>query len=320
MNNIFRLYNQNKATFWTIILIIIFVIFIIHLLNYIAEQKLSNNDMDSENITNSEDTIQSRNEVNSKPIISGSSLSSTKKEKNLQIINDFLDNCINNNIEKAYNMLSSNCKEVMYDSLDKFNNLYCKRKFKEGQTYDVILWNSNKNNVYQIKIFENMLSSGVINSSKYIEDFYTVVNEEGEYKLNINGYINRNDINENSDEQNNLNISVKHVDMFKEYYIYTIKIKNNTQNDIILDTRKNTNSTYVTNSHNVKFIGLLYENLEKDLLIEKGQEKTIKIKFNINYREDISIKNMVFSDIVMDANKYKEDKSYSDRLQIKIDI
>ena len=58
----------------------------------------------------------------------------------------------------------------------------------------------------------------------------------------------------------------------------------------------------------IKFLGLLYENLDNDLVVNSNEEKEIRIKFNIIYRDDLNLKKMVFSDIVKENSNNNEKK------------
>lgn len=316
MRKIFRIYNQNRTKFWAIILVIVLIIVLIQFFNSNAKDKLESNlektNINQNNITNNKNT--------GSPIISGTKLNQNQIDTNANIIEKFLDYCISNDFEEAYNMLSINCKEVNYNTLEDFENVYCKDKFSSEKKYEYELWSSKDNFVYRIKIFDDLLATGGNTlKSKFIEDYYTIIYEEDGEKLNINSYINRKNINK-SIEKNDVKVSVNYLDMFKEHYVYSFTVKNDTNNTILLDTRSKTNSVYLTNSFNTKFIGLLYENLERDLIIDAGEEKTINIKFNIQHRDNMDIKKITFSDIVTDYDKYINEMNYAERLQIDIDL
>ena len=301
MSRISRLYNQNRVSFWLIILIIIFIILMIQLLNFFAKK-------DNESKKNNKNNIAQDEYVNeSKSIISDGSVSQNVKTKYAKLIDNFLNNCINANFEDAYNMISEDCKNIYYDSLDKFENRYCKNKFNGHKKYSFQSWINGSKNIYQIKIFDDILATGDFTSNKYIEDFYTIVKENNEYKLNINNFISKDEINKEQ-ENSNIVFNIKDVEIYKEYSIYTIKVKNNNANSIKIDIKEKSNTTYIEDNNKIKFLGLLYENLDNDLVINSNEEKEIRIKFNIIYRDDLNLKKMVFSDIVKENRNNNEKK------------
>ena len=263
MSRISRLYNQNRVSFWLIILIIIFIILMIQLLNFFAKK-------DNESKKNNKNNIAQDEYVNeSKSIISDGSVSQNVKTKYAKLIDNFLNNCINANFEDAYNMISEDCKNIYYDSLDKFENRYCKNKFNGHKKYSFQSWINGSKNIYQIKIFDE-------------------INKE--------------------QENSNIVFNIKDVEIYKEYSIYTIKVKNNNANSIKIDSKEKSNTTYIEDNNKIKFLGLLYENLDNDLVVNSNEEKEIRIKFNIIYRDDLNLKKMVFSDIVKENSNNNEKK------------
>jgi len=48
--------------------------------------------------------------------------------------------------------------------------------------------------------------------------------------------------------------------------------------------------------------------LDNDLVVNSNEEKEIRIKFNIIYRDDLNLKKMVFSDIVKENSNNNEKK------------
>ena len=121
MRNIIRFYNENRLTFWIIVLIILFIIFLLHFFNGLAREESKRNYEASKNRENSNTTQASINKEKetTKPIISGEEISNTKKTNNNNIIESFLNYCKNSQIDEAYNLLSSNCKEVYYNSKEQ---------------------------------------------------------------------------------------------------------------------------------------------------------------------------------------------------------
>ena len=133
------------------------------------------------------------------------------------------------------------------------------------------------------------------------------MDENNEYKLNINNFISKDEINKEQ-ENSNIVFNIKDVEIYKEYSIYTIKVKNNNANSIKIDSKEKSNTTYIEDNNKIKFLGLLYENLDNDLVVNSNEEKEIRIKFNIIYRDDLNLKKMVFSDIVKENSNNNEKK------------
>ena len=114
-------------------------------------------------------------------------------------------------------------------------------------------------------------------------------------------------------ENDLLEAEVSVVDIYIDKQIYTLNLKNKTNERIILDTRKSTKTTYLTDANNVKTYALLYENKEEDLILKSQEAKTIKVKFNESYNNNLNIKEITFSNIVKES-----DENNSENLTIEL--
>ena len=111
-----------------------------------------------------------------------------------------------------------------------------------------------------------MLSTGNARTN-YIQDYYTIVKENDEYKLNISSFIGKQKYNNKDQEKYGVYINLESTSVYMDYQLYKITIKNSTENTIMLDTRKRTDQTYIENNNGVKIEALLHENKEEDLII-----------------------------------------------------
>ena len=311
MYKLLRWYNQNRRKILTVIIAIIFLIAIIQIFNQIAKQE-------NRTIVTEQNKEGKTYENESKSIISESSVSNEYSQTFGSLIDNFLENCINNNYEKAYELLSSDCKNILYPDINLFKTRYCQDKFNTKKTYSFKSWTATDINIYQIKIFEDILSTGIANTS-YIEDYYSVVYDNGEYKLNINNYIGNLQINQ-SNEESGIRIKIENVNMYMDYDIYNITILNNTDNTILLYAKNNSKSIYMLDDNSNKHISVLNENASNDFIIESNKTKKIKIKFSNTHMESNDIQKVIFSDIVPNYDKYLQDKNYKERVNIEVEI
>lgn len=314
MNKIIRFYNQNRKEFFMIIIIIIFILGLIQFFNKLAEEQ---KEQETQNNTNTYASEAYKEE--SQTIVSEKSIPAEESGKSGNIIDNFMISCTSGNTSEAYNLLSDDCKNAEFPTLDEFENFYYKPKFSTPKSYTFQSWSYGSKNIYIVKIYENSLATGVA-SDDYIQDYFTIVKENGKTRLNINSYLGEKTINGES-EQDGLTIQVEKSKAYMDYCIYTIKVKNNTEKNVLLDTKKKTTTVYAktTNENTVK--SMIYEKNLNDLYIKSGEEKEIEIKFNINYSETVKIDSIVFSDIVMDYDTYAEDGLLeSERSYLKINI
>lgn len=296
MYKIFRYYNQNKLKVWIGILLIIFLLILIKTLN----ANIKNNDSKNNDKETTSNVVSYRNQ--SKSMVDGGSVSETYSEDLGKFINQFFSYCIEHNPHNAYTMLSNDTKQELYQTEELFVKNYYQSRFNGNKDFSFQSWSSVDNvYIYQVKIFDNMLATGQ-SSENYIEEYVTISNEDGGYKLNINSYLGRKNINKKSEDKN-LSVEVIRVDRYLDYEIYTLSVQNKKETDMILDTRRKTSSCYVKDDRDNKFEALLYENKEEELVFSPNEKKTIRIKFSDSNRKNLKIKSINFTDIV-ESNEY----------------
>lgn len=69
-----------------------------------------------------------------------------------------------------------------------------------------------------------MLATGTGSSQNYIQDYFSVIEEDGQYRLNINGFVGKVEINKTG-SKDNVTITVKDRIVYMDYSVYTISIK-----------------------------------------------------------------------------------------------
>jgi len=76
-------------------------------------------------------------------VISKDKIDDNVSEKSVNIIEDFFRLCNEANVEEAYKLLSVDCKEELYPTIQDFITKYYNRIFTEKRSYDSILWIAN---------------------------------------------------------------------------------------------------------------------------------------------------------------------------------
>lgn len=300
MYRLMRFYNQNRKKIWMTILIIVFILGGIQLLNYFAKENKLNNANKNNNI-NRENSIK-QELVSDKSSISGSSISSTILNKDVEVINEFVKYCNENNLNSAYEMISADCKEEMFPTIQDFYNIYYSKLFDgEKKTHTIENWTGN---IYQVRFSGDILSTGDLTNNEIKQDYITINVENGEKKLNINNYVGRTNLNKTT-ELHNVKITVEKVDTYMDYEIYNLLVQNNSENDILLDTSDDTKSVYLLDSKNMKYYFYGNEILQNKLIVESGFKKSLQIKFTNSYSSSRKIKSLVFSKFITNYDEYK---------------
>lgn len=318
MHKILSFYNSNRRVIWIAILAIAFTIILLQTLNNGAKKRNSEINTNDEINSSSNTTIYPNNQEDS---LSSNYNSEKIQDEKLKLISAFLEKCNNGKIEEAYDLLSTDCKEEMFPVLEKFKNDYINLVFNTAKTYDIKLWMSGKYSIYKISIYENALATGVVNNNA-IDSYYTVVEENNDYKININNFIAKEELNtENSNDYVRINVISRKI--YIDYEEYEIKITNNTQKTILMDGYRKNNSMYLQDSVGGKKTAYTNEIPERLLIINPLLSITRTIKFNKSYTEKISSKGITFEDIILDYDEYKKQENkqeYSNVSNINVGV
>lgn len=309
---------RNRYKILGIIIAIIFSLLLIQTLNKKAYERVENKISNNEIINNTNTGWIKENET----FISGQDISNEKQEEYTNVIDQFIEACNNKEVEKAYEFLSTECKQLLYGSkIESFEKNYINRIFKIKKSYSLQSWIEKKNATYRIKLVEDVMSTGGL-STETIVDYYTIVKKDKGYKLNINSYIGYEEINKEK-EKNGISFTVKEKNAYMEYEVYNIEVSNNTENTILLDSKETTDSVYLYGQNESSYPAQLFEVDNLKLIINPNEKKQINIKFNKRYPTTSRISDMVWNDIILNKAEYEKvinKKEYKDRLKISISI
>ena len=311
MNKIIRMWNQNRKKIIIIALGVVFIFAIIQVLNQVAKeenQKKANNNVSS---------VQNYQKLPTTSSRTGEVVSEEKTKTNVNIIENFVQACNNEDTKKAYDLLTDECKNTLFPTEQEFIDNYYNLIFKTKKTIDIENYkNSSKTNTYIVTFYEDSISTGNVSSSQNYGDYITV--DKDTQKLNINSLITAKEMNKSA-ENNGIKITVLKQEIYKDYEIYEIKAENNTDKTILLDTMSSSKKIYIMDNSNIKNTIAINEIADSLLQITSYGAKTISMKFNKNYNSSSITKKVIFTDIVEDKDKYEQENT-TDRLKIEVEI
>lgn len=327
MLRITRLYNRNRIKIWFGIIIVIFIIILVNM--FIGLYTRKDYESVKKNISQTNEILEDQSkqenlsnvvvdyEEASQSITTREGIDDNIRNEIQKMLEDFIIYSCNGESEKAYGLLTQDCKKILYPSLETFEQDYCSDI--RGKTYDFQAWSTtNDIYVYQVRFFDNPLTTGMDTTNNYIQDYITIIKEKEGYRLNINKFIKKENIDKEI-QTNDIYIKVKNVETYFDYEYYELEINNRRYKQVILDSLSEDNSTYVENENGIKLEALLYENDEEELRVGAGEVKTIKIKFNNTYSGERKISKLVFSDIIIDYDEHQKDNSKG-KIKAEIDF
>jgi len=321
MNTIIRWYSQYRKKIWRIIGVFAIVIIVVQMMQWISVQGLKRKTGSTIDIgKNEEIDINESTLVNDKSSVTGEKI--TKSQKNIvETIDEFIEYCNNKQISEAYNLLSEDCKNEMYPTVNVFEELYFNKIFF-GKTKNISAENW-VGNIYKIKFIENALATGGNNTGEAMQDYITgEQDEEGNIRLNINGYIGKEEINQQT-ENYGIKIKVSEKHKYMNFETYVFQITNKTDNTILLNSRDSLEAMYLEDKNNTKYTAYIHELSEAELKLIPGETKNVSIKYYNKHGSSKKIENIIFSKIILNYNFYssmENNEYYNDygKIQIKL--
>ena len=300
MNKLIRFYNQNRKKIFTVVAAIIAIIAILQGLDYLSEKSAEKELEELSKVNSSSTTIYQP----SKSAISSDSVTETTYEKQSNIINEFIEYCNLGNTSEAYNLISEECKEEQFPKLEDFINTYYATMFSSKKEHYIQNWSGN---TYKVSLANDILSTGNAEDSNTIVDYYTIVENNDEIRLNINNFISRREINQEK-EIDGIKVIVKNSNIYMDYMKYNIEIVNTSANNIYMDTLETSKSIYITDSAGNNYYVYNNEIVRALFNLKVGEIKELSLKFSSTYVQNKIIDSLTFSRVITNYDSYLQNK------------
>ena len=317
MSKLIRYFNQNRTKILLIVFIIVFLIIFVRVLNNIIKRNLQEENNNISNIQVNKDTS-----IPDEVIISGEEISEEKAVEDKKIIEGFVQACNNKDYSKAYNMLTDDCKNIVFNgTMDSFVRNYCDLIFKTSKTYKLEGWlNKTDGMTYKMTYLEdNILATGGISDGLNYTDYITITKENGENKLSIYSFINSYNT-EKIESKNNIAVKVNRKDVYMDYVVYAFDITNNSENVILLSDNSDNKQICLVDEHNSEYISYLNEIPQFNLVINKGEQKQFAIRFAKGYSSSTNSRYIKFKNIYLDYNSYVNNPNDENLQKIEMNI
>ena len=217
-------------------------------------------------------------------------------------------------------MLSDECKELLYPTVETFSKVFIKSVFYINRMYSLQNWFIDNNSyTYYIKYTDDVMATGDLNSDENKGDYITIIKKDDKYYLNISSYVGRQNINKGI-SKDNVSYVVNWADMYINYTILNFTVKNNTGKTICLDAKEDTEATYIYDRNEVKYEALINENTTEDLMVRNKSTKTVNIKFSKMYNQSRILSGVIFNDIVLNYDEYSSGTAEKEKTTAEINI
>ena len=282
-----------------------------------------NNLLESSVNTKDKDYVELKKVENDKLEVEGSygeKLTVETAKNNKEVIQKFVSLCNEEKYEDAYNLLTKDCKDELFPTMDDFVNDYVSLVFTEKRVVGEELYASTSDyDVYKVSFYTDELSKGKIDDNS-VSDYITVYTKIGSPLISVRSLINKTNL-VASNTYKGITISVDSRMKYLNYEQVRFTVKNDSKNNICLRTGQGNKTIYMTGEGGTLFSAYGNEISINDMVIPQGRTKTFTIRFAHNYVVNDTIEAITFSDIVENYDAYKEDpESLEKVIVIKISL
>ena len=281
-NKLFRKYNQNIRTIWIVIIFVaLFFILLQTIFSVIRNMRRTEQEQELNNYYQSQlnsETSNTEISNNEKPVEIPNDVAITSSSES--IINQFVKLCNENKLNEAYDIISQDCKEVLYPTINDFKNNYYNKIFNMPRNARVE--NSMyEGEIYKVTYMTDLLSNGGYSDETTFEDYIYVTREDDEPKISLNKFIYIQDINKTA-SSNEISINILKKRVFIDYEEYQIQILNNTNNEIYItpDERK----IYLLDENDIEYTSNIDEFQTNATLIKPNESKIFDLTFYKGWR------------------------------------
>lgn len=234
------------------------------------------------------------------PIVSGKKVSSKKTQESIEeTIKNYMENCNSKQYENAYNMISSECKEIKFNNnIEEFKK-YIDYIFDDNKVYSIQDY-SNKDNIYiyKVTITEDIMATGMNTEKSDLsyEEMIVLTKENNSMKLAVSGFVSSESV-ENIAENEFMKITIEQKITYYDKVIYKVKIKNKTSYSILFsrDKEKETIGISLEDGDERSVVLDSYVNTEK--VVRGNEEKVFTLEFNKYFDEESPIKTLTFNKV-----------------------
>lgn len=182
-----------------------------------------------------EPTAETTYEPHTSVMSTGSSVPKKYQTPIEEKIKEYVGYCNNGDFDKAYNMLSSDCKKYAYPKFDDFVD-HVLTVMPLPREYNIQNYSNMKDlYIYDVRYTENYLATGLTNSTfSYSDEKISFTkNKNDELEMGVGGFV-RHDSIKASTENEYLKIEIIDRNVYYGTETYTVKFTNKTNYDIVI--------------------------------------------------------------------------------------
>lgn len=193
------------------------------------------------------------------------------------MIEEYVNYCNDGNYQKAFNLLSKECRKYEFD--DDIQNFakYVLEKIPTPKKHSIQNYsNYDDYYIYEVKYIDDILSTGLTNQeySYTIEKISFKKNSDGGYDMSVGNFIAFEEI-KNVAENDYLKVNIESKIVNYSMETYEVKFTNRTDNTIVIADNYEKNEVNLQLSNEYREM----ENINTKIILEPEESKTITMYF-----------------------------------------
>ena len=218
-----------------------------------------------------------------------------KQQKQIEdLVSVYFNYCNNQEYEKAYDLITTDCKNKLYPTLESFKQyvdyvFQGKKKIYNIQNYSIV----DNTYIYTIKILDDIMATGTTEGYYYYEEKIVLTEENGQMKLSIGEYV-KNEKLSIIAEDDNMVVEIQNKSVDYETETYTVRIRNKTDKYLVIsDNTQNNEIVLDLGQQTRKPTGMEYYTV----YAEPHQSIVETFKFNKFYDNGLTAQKLIFGNI-----------------------
>ena len=210
------------------------------------------------------------------------------------LIAQYVEYCNNGDFDKAYNMLSDDCKKYAYESdFSKFQK-HVLKKMPTPKQYSIQDYsNENDRYIYQVRYFEDFISTGLTNSDYgYTEEKMIFTKSGSDLYMATGDFVDYRTYNDATQETDYIRIEVLGNLVSYDNEKYTVKFKNKSDNYIVISDSQVSNEISISLKNEIR----RPEN-SQFILLGPRQEREATFEFIKYYDDNDNVSSLNFNSI-----------------------
>ena len=210
------------------------------------------------------------------------------------LIDDYVNKCNSKDYSGAFNLLTDECKTYVFDdSEDKFKE-YVDSVFNKEKRYSIQNYiNYNGNYIYNIKIIDNIIKTGLTNQTYAFYEEKVAIKQDGKnLKMSINDYMGHDDLKKLA-EDDYMKIRIESRENYYSSQLYTIRITNKTEKELVLYDGIADNELTIQSEDDSRNASIV----STTIALEPGETKTFKVRFAKYYDEKTKADTISFNKV-----------------------